>query len=601
MDIKLPLLWEYTQGFVENMLIQLEDCCKYKDQGIIFIVDRNNSEYLQADKFEALGSFLFVTLENGKSSIIVVSKSVAARVAKLFDKSLGALGWNVKKLEDFYILTHSGKNFTGIDIQLSKLPDVSWDEVKKYTLEPENEKPMTDVLSKLFVTLPEKIKDSSSRPITSWMIYLIGHGFAKNSISGFSIKEFKNIIDYFQKKIKTKIFIYNSCFSGGVNKNLAFEKDPSMDLEKRCAELVDEINQIDTKNKELLKQIQDPNVPAQKRGPLVAAYNDVVKKINNKVDELEFMASRLNSSVNIEPIEQKTYTFPIIVTSSTDAPTITSLNVSKDSGGIIKFSSNVPLFDKMFNALSQEKTPNYYNILSSAQVFSSPKSKADNPEIMISNIPQIRLPGLDTFSMELLKNSQETQDFMVISKTQAQTRDKELKIKETAKSVFVYPVFVPFAVTFPTKFNNSVRFVFIDSSDAYRFKMLNAPNMTFEDLCRIFAPLAGTKKITLYIDKLIFNEKKSDGSNKFDNVIFEIGTDDTPSQLFRFKLTAGGKVFSAETKENELFNTAIAIKNILKKDIIGESPNYIPSEKLKEIPVHENLNTILAKRQASLR
>ena len=159
MDIKLPLLWEYTQGFVENMLIQLEDCCKYKDQGIIFIVDRNNSEYLQADKFEALGSFLFVTLENGKSSIIVVSKSVAARVAKLFDKSLGALGWNVKKLEDFYILTHSGKNFTGIDIQLSKLPDVSWDEVKKYTLEPENEKPMTDVLSKLFVTLPEKIKD----------------------------------------------------------------------------------------------------------------------------------------------------------------------------------------------------------------------------------------------------------------------------------------------------------------------------------------------------------------------------------------------------------------------------------------------------------
>ena len=37
-----------------------------------------------------------------------------------------------------------------------------------------------------------------------------------------------------------------------------------MDLEKRCAELVDEINQIDTKNKELLKQIQDPNVPAQK-------------------------------------------------------------------------------------------------------------------------------------------------------------------------------------------------------------------------------------------------------------------------------------------------------------------------------------------------
>ena len=313
------------------------------------------------------------------------------------------------------------------------------------------------------------------------------------------------------------------------------------------------------------------------------------------------MASRLNSSVNIEPIEQKTYTFPIIVTSSTDAPTITSLNVSKDSGGITKFSSNVPLFDKMFNALSQEKTPNYYNILSSAQVFSSPKSKADNPEIMISNIPQIRLPGLDTFSMELLKNSQETQDFMVISKTQAQTRDKELKIKETAKSVFVYPVFVPFAVTFPTKFNNSVRFVFIDSSDAYRFKMLNAPNMTFEDLCRIFAPLAGTKKITLYIDKLIFNEKKSDGSNKFDNVIFEIGTDDTPSQLFRFKLTAGGKVFSAETKENELFNTAIAIKNILKKDIIGESPNYIPSEKLKEIPVHENLNTILAKRQASLR
>ena len=111
-NLYLSFLLPATFGFTENLLIQLEDCCKYKDQGIIFIVDRNNSEYIKLEKrnfntFHALGISLFASFQNARNSIIVASKSVVSEVVRvcesLNDKTLQKFyfGWDVKKLKIF--------------------------------------------------------------------------------------------------------------------------------------------------------------------------------------------------------------------------------------------------------------------------------------------------------------------------------------------------------------------------------------------------------------------------------------------------------------------------------------------------------------------
>ncbi|MCX5924698.1 MAG: ankyrin repeat domain-containing protein [Candidatus Dependentiae bacterium] len=61
---------------------------------------------------------------------------------------------------------------------------------------------------------------------THWVIYLIGHGDYGKSIAGLSINgeksEFKQLLDVLDKKIKTKLFVYNSCYAAGFNANQVY-------------------------------------------------------------------------------------------------------------------------------------------------------------------------------------------------------------------------------------------------------------------------------------------------------------------------------------------------------------------------------------------
>ncbi|MCX5925041.1 MAG: ankyrin repeat domain-containing protein [Candidatus Dependentiae bacterium] len=63
---------------------------------------------------------------------------------------------------------------------------------------------------------PENIKQD-----TNWVIYLAGHGGYGKSIAGLSINgeqsDFKKLLNILDKKIQTKLFVYNSCYAAGFN------------------------------------------------------------------------------------------------------------------------------------------------------------------------------------------------------------------------------------------------------------------------------------------------------------------------------------------------------------------------------------------------
>jgi len=65
--------------------------------------------------------------------------------------------------------------------------------------------------------------------LPNFALYLIGHGAYKHSIAGISIiappekrSAFQQLLDYLEKKLNIKIFIYNSCYAAGFNAKLIY-------------------------------------------------------------------------------------------------------------------------------------------------------------------------------------------------------------------------------------------------------------------------------------------------------------------------------------------------------------------------------------------
>ncbi len=176
-----------------------------------------------------------------------------------------------------------------------------------------------------------------------------------------------------------------------------------------------------------------------------------------------------------------------------------------------------------------------------------------------------------------------------------QARDKELKIKDGAKAIFLYSTSVPFTLSFSANFNRSARFVFMEDSATYYFKEINAPDMTFEDLCKLFAPLNNKKNIDLYIDKLIFKEENSDKSNVFTHLIFKMSSG---INFFKFNLYNTHIDFSAVTSPAELHLPKITILPVKKIRFAGNpSFYYSVPEKIAEPPVSVSLGDVFAKKR----
>jgi len=67
-----------------------------------------------------------------------------------------------------------------------------------------------------------KPKNEQIDPI-EWVIYLNGHGSKDKTISGFSLEEFKQFLNFLNNDIKTDFLLYLTCYGGGCNRVFAYK------------------------------------------------------------------------------------------------------------------------------------------------------------------------------------------------------------------------------------------------------------------------------------------------------------------------------------------------------------------------------------------
>ncbi|MCX5924697.1 MAG: ankyrin repeat domain-containing protein [Candidatus Dependentiae bacterium] len=171
-------------------------------------------------------------------------------ILPLFYRNFDAQQWYIYRLNTFFLLI-PGKEFRYIDNFNKKNTWVTIYPKTKDTLQKyfayENKKEyeyfkhsaqnpklshdFLTVFESLFHQKPtkkmnQKEENEYSMQESNWVIYLTGHGNYGKSIAGLSINgeksEFKQLLDFLNKKIKTKLFVYNSCYAAGFNANQVY-------------------------------------------------------------------------------------------------------------------------------------------------------------------------------------------------------------------------------------------------------------------------------------------------------------------------------------------------------------------------------------------
>lgn len=82
-------------------------------------------------------------------------------------------------------------------------------------------------LNDIFVTRNEFFDKQN---ISSWAIYLNGHGLIHTSVCQLSLQQFKDFL-LFLEKIQTKLLVYSSCYAAGTNTNLIY-KDSQTSIDR---------------------------------------------------------------------------------------------------------------------------------------------------------------------------------------------------------------------------------------------------------------------------------------------------------------------------------------------------------------------------------
>lgn len=122
--------------------------------------------------------------------------------------------WIIRKISDdlYLFVFKSSQSEQEIGLNLSDMSIVSIDKIVSVK---------RDTQQDYFANNLEKIFAKDSKCF--WTIYMCGHGSAGKQICGISIEAFKNVLAFFNNKIKTRLFIYTSCFSGGINAHILFK------------------------------------------------------------------------------------------------------------------------------------------------------------------------------------------------------------------------------------------------------------------------------------------------------------------------------------------------------------------------------------------
>ncbi len=403
----------------------------YTPQGIIFVLDRDNVDFyaMQTNHFKELSALpvdVETMLLGGASCPIVVSKSVLAALVRYYlhtqDKEVQKVfsaiqkKWHLKEFEDFYLVYKNSILSTYQGIKLEHFTDTAWEKVDSYVSSPPKST-FVQVLSQMFTSKQEYEKSTASTQ-PAWMIFIDAHGSDGTIIAGLSIDEFKKLTSFLEKKIITKILIYNSCFAGGSNKIKGFE--------------------------------------------------------------YEYI--------------QQAFSFPVVVLSIANAKTASS--------GIFSYK-----FDYLFEQLGRpsQDLPDYYTLFKKAGFMASAqKNITGRHDIYTVNLPQIRLPNTEWFSVESVNKIKNNKEYAIITKVQAQTREKPLSIDKGVKTILVYTPVVPFSLTFfHTALDRLPRIVLMDGRRAHFFE-INAPNLDFEGLCTLFMPLDSSLNFIFYSDSVRF-------------------------------------------------------------------------------------------------
>jgi len=76
--------------------------------------------------------------------------------------------------------------------------------------------------SSVFVT-NEEYREVKKYDIPTWSVYITGHGSVNNAIAHLSIVQFKEFLDFLQRKVVTKLLYYVACYGAGVNNELLYK------------------------------------------------------------------------------------------------------------------------------------------------------------------------------------------------------------------------------------------------------------------------------------------------------------------------------------------------------------------------------------------
>lgn len=93
-------------------------------------------------------------------------------------------------------------------------------------------KSFVELLPSLFITRPEYQKEKAVQRINAtqmpqWVFYLVGHGASGIVIAGIPLDQFKEILNFFDTKITTKLFVYDSCYASGVTADIVYKDQKS--------------------------------------------------------------------------------------------------------------------------------------------------------------------------------------------------------------------------------------------------------------------------------------------------------------------------------------------------------------------------------------
>ncbi len=533
--LKIPLLLTSTFDFVEGLTILVQDCCMYTQQEIVFFIDRDKYEYSEMHKQNFTESMALV---QSLHRVLTTDKHAIIVVSRSILTSV---------LKHIQATTAAGF--------YPELKDLPIEKRSSYYLANFNLYEIDD----FFVIIPEN----------------------KKNISGLNYKNLK------QKKLK-EIEAY----------------DPSKQQPADFQSMAMFAYNLFTRKKDLSPSAQmawmiflmghgTPGFIAnmvlnefqflldffeKQINTKILIYNSCYAGGKNIIDA--FQESIGNPST--DAVRQKMYSFPIIALSSGESVTLSLINSD---------------FGKLFSSIAAVKgtLPNYYQILKDSYFFVDKPVHGFKPLFSPTNFPQIRLPGTDFFSVEGLNRIDKNPDYVIISKTLGQTRQKELTISTTAKTIFIYSLTIPFKLNIP-KSHNLEKIIWMASGKNYHFSEIYAPEFSIDNFFELCAPFSANKNITCYITTLTLQNRVLTNCT-----LLMFPSTENNSRLMHFALLG----FDTASQQQVKFHTKIRETSLWKFPFVvgpvSEAPTKLQNsfnipQELKNPPIGPIISKVLETR-----